>query len=290
MRFAPSPNGALHLGHAYSALLNEKLARELDGILLLRIEDIDTARCTPEKRQAVFDDLAWLGLSFDPPTTRLQSAHFDFYGVALEKLRKMELVYPAFMTRGEIRSHVARFEARGKSWPRDPDGSPHYPGIEREMDDATRKQRIAEGQPFAWRLDVRRALARLEKPLTWQEATDETATTWRLETADPARWGDIIIARSDTPVSYHLVVVLDDAVQSITHVVRGRDLFEATAVHRLLQTLLDLPEPVYLHHRLILDETGHKLAKSRGSMSLADYRAHGVTSTELRVRLGFASL
>lgn len=284
-RFAPSPNGALHLGHAYSALLNKNLANDLRGTLLLRIEDIDITRCTPEKRRAMVNDLEWLGLSFDPKTIRMQSEHFELYKTALENLKDIGLVYPAFMTRGEIRAHVQAHESSGTPWPRDPDGSPFYPGIERHFSETKRAEMIAKGRAFSWRLDMERVMDLIQQPLSWSEATDETATAFTVKAANPAAWGDVVIARNDVPVSYHLAVVVDDALQAITHVVRGRDLHDATAVHRLLQTLLGLPEPLYLHHKLILDDDGHKLSKSRGSFALADYRANGIQPEYIREML-----
>jgi glutamyl-Q tRNA(Asp) synthetase len=279
-RFAPSPNGALHLGHAFSALINEKMAREIGGKLLLRIEDIDQTRCTPELEAAMLEDLDWLGIPFEKPHRR-QSEHFETYRSMLESLRKDGLVYPAFLSRGEIRRAVERFEANGKKWPRDPDGAPLYPGNERDLSDAERARLIDGGAPFAWRLDISRALAGLGRPLSWQEIGQGTVS------ADPAAWGDVILARRDTPTSYHLSVVADDAAQGVTHVVRGRDLYHATSVHRLLQYLLGLDEPLYHHHELVLAPDGEKLSKSRSDTGLAALRERGVAATEIRLRLGF---
>lgn len=286
-RFAPSPNGRLHLGHALSALLNARMARALGGRLLVRIEDIDAARCTPELEAGVLEDLAWLGLDWERPVRR-QSEHFSDYRAALDRLSAMGLLRKTFLTRGEIARAVARLEeTRGAPWPCDPDGAPLYPGDEAVLSPAEIAARAAQGAPFALRLDMRAALGRCKAPLTWQELQDDEArgAPSRLA-ADPARWGDVVLARKDTPTSYHLSVVVDDARQGVTHVVRGRDLFEATAVHRLLQVLLGLPEPLYRHHRLILDADGRKLSKSQGDTALAELRARGATPEEIRRRIG----
>lgn len=290
-RFAPSPNGRLHLGHALSALLNARMARALGGRLLIRIEDIDAARCTPELEAGVLEDLAWLGLDWERPVRR-QSEHFADYRAALDRLSAMGLLRKAFLTRGEIARAVARLEEeRGAPWPCDPDGAPLYPGDEAVLGPEEIAAREAQGAPFALRLDMRAALTRckalLAAPLSWQELPDDEGrgAAERLA-ADPARWGDVVLARKDTPTSYHLSVAVDDARQGVTHVVRGRDLFEATAVHRLLQVLLGLPEPLYRHHRLILDADGRKLSKSQGDTALAELRARGATPGDIRRRIG----
>lgn len=287
LRFAPSPNGRLHLGHALSALLNARMARALGGRLLIRIEDIDAARCTPELEAGVLEDLAWLGLDWERPVRR-QSEHFSDYRAALDRLSAMGLLRKTFLTRGEIARAVARLEEeRGAPWPCDPDGAPLYPGDEAVLSPEEIAARAEQGAPFALRLDMRAALARCKAPLTWQELPDDEAqgAPSRLA-ADPARWGDVVLARKDTPTSYHLSVVVDDARQGVTHVVRGKDLFEATAVHRLLQVLLGLPEPLYRHHRLILDADGRKLSKSQGDTALAELRARGATPDDIRRRIG----
>ncbi len=280
-RFAPSPNGQLHLGHALSALLNHEMAKADGGRFLLRIEDIDIARCTPEFEAGIYDDLAWLGLSWEEPVRR-QSDHLDLYRQALGKLIDRDLVYPAFLTRGAIKVAVGEFEAKGKAWPRDPDGAPLYPGEERKLSAAARQRMLAGGKPHAWRLDMAKALAELDAPLTWQETgagpNGETGTI----TADPGAWGDVVLSRSDAPSSYHLAVTLDDALQGVTHVVRGRDLFHATSVHRLLQRLLGLPEPVYHHHQLILGPDGRKLSKSNRDTGIAAFREAGKAPEDVR--------
>jgi glutamyl-Q tRNA(Asp) synthetase len=275
-RFAPSPNGYLHLGHALSALINADLARAAGGRLLLRIEDIDATRCRPEYEQAIYEDLAWLGVAWEQPVRR-QSEHFNDYRAALAKLDAMGLVYPSFESRAEIAARIAQ----GEPWPRDPDGAPLYPGAAKHMAAEERARRIASGAPYALRLDMKAALARVGA-LTWQESGAGPAGETGMIVADPAAWGDVILARKETPTSYHLAVVVDDAMQGVTDVVRGQDLFYATGVHRLLQELLDLPAPRYRHHRLILDETGRKLSKSTQATALRALRAKGLTAADIR--------
>jgi len=284
-RFAPSPNGDLHLGHAYSALLNRQLANDTGARMLLRVEDIDTTRCTPEFEAGIYRDLEWLSVRWEEPVRR-QSEHFGEYRAALEKLIAQELVYPAFMSRGDIRAFISERERRGRDWPRDPDGAPLYPAIDKALPMKERRARIAEGVPFAWRLDIAAALSRLDRNLFWTEFEDTTLSSTRHVQARPQDWGDIILARRDTPTSYHLSVVLDDALQGVTHVVRGMDLFHATAVQRLLQQLLDLPQPSYFHHPLILAPDGRKLSKSLQDTGLAALRAAGATPQDIRRMVG----
>ncbi len=272
-RFAPSPNGFLHPGHAFSALLNDRLARESSGRFLLRIEDIDTGRARPEFEQAIYEDLAWLGLDWERPVRR-QSEHFDDYARALRRLNAMGLLFACDCRRSDI----ARAAQSRPDWPRDPDGAPHYPGSCRLKPNRSAAEILVTGG-FALRLNMRRAVEQAGQGLTWREGETTVA-------ADPSRWGDVILARKDTPASYHLAVVVDDAIQGVTDVVRGRDLYHATSVHRLLQRLLDLPEPRYLHHDLLLDASGEKLAKSRQAESLRDMRAKGVTADAIRQSLG----
>lgn len=284
-RFAPSPNGRLHLGHAYSALLNADFARRFDGRLLLRIEDIDTTRCRPKFEVAIYEDLAWLGLSWEEPVRR-QSEHFDDYRAAFRALKGRGVVYPCFCSRKDIAEVVACREVEaGQSWPRDPDGAPLYPGTCRHLSAGEIEQRIAAGEPHAWRLD-RAALQALLPGPHWYCRYDHEGGEERVA-VNPWRWGDAVIMRKDTPTSYHLSVVVDDALQGVTHVVRGQDLEAATDLHVLLQALLGLPTPLYHHHGLVLDPEGDKLAKSRQSQALADLRAAGVTPQAVRERLGF---
>jgi glutamyl-Q tRNA(Asp) synthetase len=283
LRFAPSPNGHLHLGHAYSALLNYDMARESGGRLLLRIEDIDAARCRPEYEAAIEEDLCWLGISWHAPLRR-QSEHFADYQAAIDKLEAERLIYPSFESRSEISALVAERERHG-AWPRDPDGVPLYPGRARKLPAAERERRRRAGEPFALRLAMDAALARAGV-LTWSEIGSGPQGQTGLITATPQRWGDVVLARKELPTSYHLAVVVDDALQGVTNVVRGQDLFWATAIHRLLQALLALPEPVYHHHRLILDADGRKLSKATQATSLRELRAGGATAADIRRMVG----
>lgn len=284
-RFAPSPNGRLHLGHAYSALLNEDSANRFGGRLLLRIEDIDLARCRPEFEAAIYDDLTWLGLGWESPVRR-QSEHFDDYRAAFGKLKRLGVVYPCSCSRKEIADAVAHHEAEmGKPWPRDPDGAPLYPGTCRTLSGEEVARLSISGRPHSWRIDMAAALALAPGPHLFNRfdrAGEETTCQ-----ADPARWGDAMIVRKDVPTSYHLAVVVDDALQGVTHVVRGKDLEAATDLHVLLQVLLGLPTPRYHHHDLVLDPVGDKLSKSRQSEALAELRERGVGPEEVRRRLGF---
>lgn len=282
-RFAPSPNGYLHLGHALSALINFELARAAGGRLLLRIEDIDQARCRPEYEAAIYQDLAWLGILWEQPVRR-QSAYFDDYRAALAHLERLGLVYPSFESRSEIAQLVAAREAHAP-WPRDPDGAPLYPGDARTLSPAERRRRMASGGPYALRLDMSAAIARAG-PLTWTESG--SGGEHGSVAAAPAIWGDVVLARKDVPTSYHLAVVVDDARQGVTQVVRGRDLFQSTAVHRLLQALLDLPAPHYHHHRLVLDADGQKLSKSTRATALRALREGGASPADIRRMIGLA--
>lgn len=282
LRFAPSPNGLLHLGHAYSALLNARMAARLGGTCRLRIEDIDPVRSKPELAVAIIEDLAWLGLRYPQPI-RYQSRHMDEYRGALRRLVAEGLAYPCFCSRSAIRAAVQGAEG---PVPVDPDGVPHYPGTCRALSRPEADRRRHAGEAHTWRLDMDRALSRTlaDEPFGYV-AFDEDSE--RRIAVDPAVWGDAVIARRDVPTSYHLAVVHDDAVEGITHVVRGMDLEAATALHVLLQRLLDLPTPRYHHHALIRDGDGRKLAKSQGSTSLAALREAGVGPEEIRRRLGF---
>ena len=282
-RFAPSPNGYLHLGHALSALTNADMARGTGGRLLLRIEDIDATRCRPEYERAIYDDLAWLGIAWENPVRR-QSEHFADYRSALAALEAMNLVYPSFESRAEVAALVAA-QQQDAPWPRDPDGAPLYPGTAKSLPPSERARRIAAGEPYALRLDMAAAIARVGPP-TWTETGSDTAAEPDIVAAAPHEWGDVILARKETPTSYHLAVVVDDARQGVTHVVRGRDLLRATAVHRLIQALLGLPAPAYHHHRLVLDATGRKLSKSTLATGLRELRAQGMTPADIRRMVG----
>jgi glutamyl-Q tRNA(Asp) synthetase len=269
-RFAPSPNGHLHLGHAYSALLNADLAREAGGRLLLRIEDIDTTRCRPEYETAIYEDLRWLGVDWNEPVRR-QSEHFDEYRAALDRLAGLGLIYPSFESRAEI----AR-DATGV----DPDGAPLYLGAAKSLGAVERRRRIDAGEPYTLRLDMDAALLRTGA-VEWDEGGTPVP-------ADARAWGDVVLWRKESPASYHLAVVVDDGQQNVTEIVRGEDLFPSTAVHRVLQMLLGLHAPRYRHHRLILDEAGKKLAKSSRSTGLRELRAEGKTAVDIRAITGLA--
>lgn len=277
-RFAPSPNGYLHLGHALSALENSDRARAAGGRLLLRIEDIDAARCRPEFEAAIYEDLAWLGLAWEEPVRR-QSEHLDDYRAVLDQLTRAGLLYPSFESRGEILRLIAERDAQAP-WPRDPDGTPLYPGAAKDLPADERARRMAR-DPYALRLDSNAAAVRAG-PLVWHE----TGVCDGEVRATPEAWGDVILARKDTPTSYHLSVVVDDALQGITHVVRGQDLFASTSVHRLLQAVIGLPAPIYHHHRLVLDRDGHKLAKSTGATALRTLRGRGASPADIRRMVG----
>ena len=281
-RFAPSPNGYLHLGHAYSALVNDDMARQ-NGRLLLRIEDIDAARCRPEYEAAIYEDLRWLGIAWQQDVRR-QSEHFDDYQSAVNKLEAMGLLYPSFESRSEIAALVAERDRQGH-WPRDPDGVPLYPGRARKMPKAEREWRRREGEPYALRLAMDAAVAQAGV-LTWTETGSGPQGQSGTVAAAPQMWGDVVLARKETPTSYHLAVALDDALQGVTGVVRGQDLFWSTSIHRLLQVLLSLPEPAYHHHKLIVDAAGRKLSKSTLATSLRDLRASGTTPADVRRMVG----
>ncbi|WP_299444075.1 tRNA glutamyl-Q(34) synthetase GluQRS [uncultured Rhodospira sp.] len=274
-RFAPSPTGLLHLGHAHSALFTARHAAAAGGRFLLRLEDIDAGRCRPEFEAAILEDLAWLGLTWETPVWR-QSARLEAYKAALDRLDAMGLLYPCFCTRKDILAEIAA----SPSAPHGPDG-PLYPGICRAMDPGDRAARVAAGVPHALRLDMAAALARLSGPLVWHDAAAGP------QTAAPTLFGDVVLARKDIPTSYHLAVTVDDAAQGITLVTRGLDLFHATHVHRLLQALLDLPTPAYHHHGLLTDDSGRRLAKRDNARALRTLREAGVTPAEARAMAGF---
>ncbi len=280
LRFAPSPNGALHLGHALSALTGFELARRLGGRFLVRIEDIDRARVKPEYVAGVFEDLAWLGIAWEQPVL-FQSEHLAGYRQAAARLSAMGLLYPCFASRKEI--IAAADPARV-----DPEGALVYPGLWRGRPEADIERELAKGEPYAMRLDMERALAVARKmiggaPITFTEI--DAAGRRRIVVCDPQRWGDVVVLRKETPSSYLISVVVDDARQGVTHVTRGMDLFAATDAQRVLQILLDLPAPLYHHHRLIVDPMGQKLSKSTGAQSLASLRAAGLSAQEVLQRI-----
>ena len=271
-RFAPSPNGRLHLGHAYSALFTACEAQKHHGHFLLRMEDIDHIRCKPELAEAAMENLRWLGLIWSE-AVRYQSRHMHEYVAIIDRLERLGLLYPCFCTRAKL----ATIEG-----PKDPDGATIYPGLCKLMTKTDRSRKMTAGEPYALRLDMPRAIVAAETDLTFHEVgsgpNGETGTV----RCRPDAWGDVILARKDIATSYHIAVVHDDALQGITHVTRGLDLFHATSIHRLLQSILEFPNPVYHHHKLIPDDTGRKLSKSAGDISLADLRKSGVTPDEIK--------
>ena len=269
-RFAPSPTGYLHLGHAFSALTAWRRAREGGGRFLLRLEDIDPARCRPEYAAAILEDLTWIGLDWDGPV-RVQSEHLGDYRGVLDGLTERGLLYPCFCTRGDI----AREIAASASAPHTPDGGLVYPGLCRHVTESERAARIAAGDRFALRLDMQRAVT---EPLSFQEEGEGTIV------CDPAAFGDVVLARNDAPASYHLCVTHDDALQGVTLVTRGEDLRPATHLHRLLQSLMGWPVPTYAHHRLLTDTSGKRLAKRDCAATVRDLRLRGMSPADV-VRL-----
>jgi glutamyl-Q tRNA(Asp) synthetase len=270
-RFAPSPTGYLHLGHACSALIAWRRAREAGGRFLLRIEDIDPARCRPEFARAIEEDLAWLGLDWDGGV-RVQSAHLPEYRAVLDTLSGRGLLYPCFCTRADIQREIAE----SATAPHAPDGSMVYPGTCRHLSGAERARRIDAGERYALRLDAARALGCVSGTLAFEEAGEGTII------CVPERFGDVVLGRKDAPASYHLCVTHDDAVQGVTLVTRGEDLKPATDLHRLLQALMGWPAPRYAHHRLLTDTTGRRLAKRDQALTLRALREQGVSPAEVR--------
>lgn len=274
-RFAPSPNGWLHLGHAYSALLAAQQAAQHNGAFLLRIEDIDTGRARPHFVDGIYQDLAWLGLTWPEPVL-VQSTRFAVYEAALASLRDRDLVYPCWASRAEIAAAIDAMPGGGENWPRDPDGAPVYPGLYRDISTEHRQSLMWRGGGYAWRLRMHRAIAEAEKlndgPIFFTEVS--SGTQQRID-VDAHRFGDVVLARKDMPTSYHLSVVIDDADQRITQVTRGRDLLNATHIHRVLQILLGLPEPQYFHHALVRDVSGRRLSKQAGDPGFRGLRQDG---------------
>lgn len=282
-RFAPSPTGFLHIGHAYAALTAWRAARDNGGKFLLRIEDIDLARCTPEFEQAIFEDLTWLGIGWDT-SVRRQSQHFEDYTAAIERFQIRGLVYPCFCTRKDIAAEIARATAAPHA---DELVATRYPGICRSLSGTERAARIAKGNPYALRLDCAKALASIgTQKLDFEELGSGPEGEGGHLHADPECIGDIVLARKELPTSYHLAVVVDDALQGVTLVTRGQDLFAATHIQRLLQVLLSLPTPQYLHHRLILNQEGKKFSKRDGAVTLRALRNSGVSPEQIRRMIG----
>jgi len=274
-RFAPSPTGHLHLGHAHSALTAWRRARDAGGRFLLRIEDIDRTRCRPEFAQAILEDLAWLGLDWDG-AVRVQSVHFADYLAVLDQLSDRGLLYPCFCTRADIQREIGE----SQSAPHAPDGSPVYPGLCRGLSDTERTRRIESGTPYALRLDMTKSLRQISTLAFIEEAEGVRA-------ARPDSFGDIVLARKDSPASYHLCVTHDDALQGVTLVTRGEDLKSATDIHVLLQALMGWPTPTYAHHRLLTDAAGRRLAKRDRAATLRQMRADGATPAQVRAQAGF---
>ena len=273
-RFAPSPTGLLHLGHAYAAIT----ACEAGGRFVVRIEDIDAGRCKPEYEAAILEDLRWLGLRFEQPVLR-QSTRIAAYRAALDELEARGLLYPCFCTRKDIAEEIAR----SVQAPHGPDGAV-YPGLCRSLDQKERARRIANGEVYALRLDAAKAAREAGTLFLDEQGAGPNGETGRIR-IDPLKFGDVVLARKETPAAYHLAVVVDDAFQGVTLVTRGNDLFAAAHVQRLLQALLGLPAPVYAHHRLILDDEGRKFSKRDRAATLRALRESGVTPEEIRVRL-----
>jgi glutamyl-Q tRNA(Asp) synthetase len=283
-RFAPSPTGYLHIGHAFAAITAHDAAQ--GGRFLVRIEDIDRTRCRPEFEAAIFEDLAWLGLDWERPSLR-QSDRFDAYRAALARLEARHLLYPCFCTRAEIAAEVARASEAPHNMSLGSEG-PIYPGTCRHLSEDERKARIASGASYALRLDVAKAAGRMLE-LTFEERGSGPRGEHGTIAVDPLLFGDIVLARKDTPASYHLSVVVDDAFQGVTLVTRGNDLFAAAHIQRLLQALLELPEPAYAHHKLVFDAQGKKFSKRDSSVTLRDLRAQGVTPQAIRAQLGLSA-
>ena len=275
-RFAPSPTGLLHPGHAYSALFAFEAARRNGGRFLLRIEDIDFTRCRREFEDAILEDLAWLGIAWETPVRR-QSDHLHEYVKVAEQLQVRGLLYPCFCTRKDIQREI---EAAGAA-PHGPEG-PLYPGLCRSLSEDERQSRIASGESFAMRLDLNRALDETGGDLEWMDLERGP------QKAQPEILGDVVLVRKDIGCSYHLAVVMDDALQGVTRITRGADLFEATHVQRLLQALLSLPTPEYQHHPLMIDSDGKRLAKRHEAESLRSLRLRGVSALAVRERCGFS--
>lgn len=282
-RFAPSPTGFLHIGHAYSALTAWQAAGDNDGKFLLRIEDIDRTRCRAEFEAAIVQDLSWLGIGWDR-SVRRQSQHFDDYTRAIQRLELKGLVYPCFCTRQEIAAEIARAAAAPHA---DESAGERYPGTCRSLSATDRAGRIAEGNAYALRLDCEKALSSIgSEDLRFEELGSGPEGQTGYQRAHPERIGDIVLARKELTTSYHLAVVVDDALQGITLVTRGQDLFPATHIQRLLQALLDLPQPRYLHHRLILNRDGKKFSKRDGAVTLQSLRSAGASPDDIRRMIG----
>ncbi len=292
-RFAPSPNGYLHLGHAFSALINQKICKSVNGKMLLRLENTDISRCRNRYEDAIVEDLTWIGFEWQGEIRR-QSDHFDHYAGILDDLEHEGLAYPSFLSRRQINYLVAeKEEASGISWPLDPDGAVHYPGSEYNLDPETRQQMRDDHPNFAMRLNIREAqnwlVRQIPGALTWREKDYESKVSGasvKQVNCHPEQWGDLVLGRQEIPASYHLACVVDDGLQGITHIVRGKDIYPATAIHRLMQEVLGLPDPMYFHHELIVDEEGNKFSKRHGQTSLRELREAGLQPGDIYRMVG----
>jgi glutamyl-Q tRNA(Asp) synthetase len=292
-RFAPSPNGYLHLGHAFSALINQQICKSINGKMLLRLENTDISRCRNCYEEAIVEDLTWIGFKWQGEIRR-QSDHFDHYAGVLDDLEHEGLAYPSFLSRRQINYLVTeKEEATGKSWPRDPDGAVHYPGNECNLNSEIRQQMRDDNPNFAMRLNIKEAqnwlVRQMPGALAWREMDHESKASGayiKQTNCHPQLWGDLVLGRQDIPASYHLACVVDDGLQGVTHVVRGKDIYPATAVHRLLQEVLGLPDPIYFHHDLIVDEEGNKFSKRHGQTSLRELRQAGLQPGDIHRMIG----
>lgn len=287
-RFAPSPTGYLHIGHAYAALYNQNICKAYHGKMLLRLENTDVTRCRPEFEAAILEDLRWIGFEWQGEVRR-QSEHFDVYARIVDQLTDQNLIYPSTMSRGQSLKQVQLLEERGAEWPRDPDGAPHYPGLERELGPAAKQQIMAEHSDYALRLDMQGAIDLLAKEgkgsLYWNEFCHGDGRIEQIG-CQPELWGDVVLARKDIAARYHLACVIDDHLQDVTHIVRGKDIMPGTSIHRVLQELLGYQAPVYCHHDLIDDGKGQKLSKSRKDISLRELREAGASPDDIHKLIG----
>ena len=282
-RFAPSPNGKLHLGHAFSAIISEKLAKKFDGEFIVRIEDIDIGRSSKENEELILTDLNWLNLKFDKNNIRRQSEYFNLYETHLKKLRDLDLVYPCWATRSEIKKTINNNKIKHSNWPIDPDGQYIYPGIYKNISPAERSGMMLSGKDFSWRLDIEKAINyakdKIKSEIFFSEIGLEPIGR-RL--AEPHLYGDIIIARKDVPTSYHLAVTVDDFTQNVSVVSRGNDLFYFTPIHVLLQKIFNFKTPDFFHHRLITNNNGEKLSKTKNAESLNKLIKNGKSLDEIK--------
>ncbi len=280
-RFAPSPNGYLHLGHAFSAIVGQNLANKNNGKFFLRIEDIDTGRCKRDFEDSIYDDLAWLKIKYEK-NVRRQSEFFSNYESYIRRLRDLDLIYPCWASRSEIKKEIKKNLDSLSSWPIDPDGQYIYPGIYKEISKLKKSNMMLSGLDFSWRLDVNKAIAYAQekygKKITYNEIGLEPKGKKIIE---PSLYGDFVIGRKEMPTSYHLSVTVDDAEQGINLVTRGLDLYPATSIHRLLQIILNLPETSWYHHNLLREGGGIKLAKSNNSTSIKSLREKGISREKI---------